>query len=498
MMKTSKCKVLKSTFPDKTDWNAINWHKTGKYVDKLQKRIYHAESIENSRKVRNSQRILTNSNGVLLLAIKRVTQINKGRKTPGIDGFRAISNKKCAELFDTMKNQNIKLHNPKPAYRMYIRKRNGKLCSMGILVIIDRIYQEIIRMALEPQSEVNFEPTSYGFRPKRGCHDAARRIMFNIRSGKWCWVFEGDFKSCFDTISHEFILNKIKSFPLHNLIDKFLKAGYVDNNIFHSTDKGTPQGGSLSPLLANIALNGMEKLLGISYKEYTNKNGYVNYETKGNYRMVRYADDFVIFAKSEEDIKALYDILNPYLEKRGLMLAEDKTKITHISEGFDFLGFNFKQYKAKNGIIHLNKPSKASIKQFKSKVAEKFRLLRGQNVDELIKSLNQIITGTANYWKPTVAKKIFSKMDCYLWTKISKFIRRLHPNKSWKWLMNKYFPFYNDGKHHGKWVLTGPRENEYLKQMSWTPIKRHIMIKHNYSLYDKSKIEYFNNRKFSC
>jgi RNA-directed DNA polymerase len=140
----------------------------------------------------------------------------------------------------------------------------------------------------------------------------------------------------------------------------------------------------------------MEKLLGITYQEYTN-NGYLVYETKGNYRMVRYADDFVIFAKSKEDIEALYDILNPYLEKRGLRLAEDKTKITHISKDFDFLGFNFKQYKTKNGIIHLNKPSKNSIKQFKSKVAEKFKLLRGQNVDELIKSLNPLIIGTANY-----------------------------------------------------------------------------------------------------
>jgi RNA-directed DNA polymerase len=213
LKKTSKSKVLKSTFPDITDWNAINWHKTEKYVDKLQKRIYHAESIGNFRKVRNLQRLLINSNAVLLLTIRRVTQINKGRKTPGIDGFRAISNDKRAELFDTMRSRNIKLHNPKPAYRKYIRKRNDKLRSLGIPVIIDRIYQEIIRMALEPQAEVNFEPISYGFRPKRGCHDAARRIMYNMYNGNWCWVFESDFKSCFDTLSHEFTLNKIKRFP---------------------------------------------------------------------------------------------------------------------------------------------------------------------------------------------------------------------------------------------------------------------------------------------
>ena len=157
MMKNSQNKDFEeSTFSDTTDWTAIKWHKAEKYVDKLQNRIYRAESENNSRKVRNLQRMLLHSNAALLLAIKKVTQTNKGKQTPGIDGFRVLNDKKRAELFDTMKNTNIKLHTPQPAYRKYIKKKNGKLRSLGIPAITDRIIQEIIRMALEPQVEVNF------------------------------------------------------------------------------------------------------------------------------------------------------------------------------------------------------------------------------------------------------------------------------------------------------------------------------------------------------
>ena len=494
---TQENNFLESTLPDIIDWNSINWKNVQKYVDKLQKRIYRAESMKYDWKVKSLQRLLLQSKAVLLLAIKRVTQTNKGRNTPGIDGFRAANDRQRSKLFDLLKTMKIQLHRPKPALRRYIRKKNGKLRSLGIPAIVDRIYQEIVRMVLEPQVEVNFEPTSYGFRPKRGCHDALRRILYNIRGGQWSWVFEGDFKSCFDTLSHDFILNKIKGFPLQNLVDKFLKAGYVNNNLFHNTDEGTPQGGLLSPLLANIALNGMEEVLEISYKE-ANHRGNSYFRTKGKYRMVRYADDFLIFAKSKEDIEAIYDILNPYLEDRGLELADDKTHITHISEGFDFLGFNFRRYRTKDGFIHLSKPSKDSIRQFKSKVAEICNQLRGHNADELVKRLNSLIIGTANYWKASSAKKTFSNMDHYLWFITFKFLQRLHNNKGKRWIKSKYYPPYYDGKHFGNWVLTGPKENNHLIKMSWTPIKIHKMIKHNHSPYDKSKNDYFENRQYSC
>ena len=356
--------------PDTTDWKKIKWNKVNRHVDSLQKRIYRAKKNNNKKKVRDLQRQLIRSNSTLLIAINRVTKINKGKKTPGIDGFVANSNKSRARLFDTLKNEKIKLHRPKPALRKYIPKKNGKMRSLGIPTIKDRIYQEIIRIALEPEFEAIFEPTSYGFRPKRSTHDAIKRIHTNISRGKWCWIYEGDFKSCFDTLNHDFILKQIKGFPLYNLVKRFLEAGYVDNNVFHNTVEGTPQGGLLSPLLANIALHGMENILGISYyRNDTVRNGkpIEDIRTRGKYRMVRYADDFLIFAKSKEDIERIPCLLKPYLEVRGLTLAEDKTFITHISEGFNFLGFEFKQYNYQNGKICLDKPSKDSIKKFKQK-----------------------------------------------------------------------------------------------------------------------------------
>ena len=204
-MNTSENNSSEPALPCTTDWNAINWHKIEKYVNNLQQRIYRAYAMKDYRRTKKLQRMLLNSKAALLIAIKKVTLLNSGRNTPGIDGFKAISTEERAKLFDTMKNMNIKLHKPKPTYRKYIKKKNGKCRSLGIPVIIDRVYQEIMRMALEPQVEVDFESISYGFRPKRGCHDAVSRIMNNLKTGRWNWVFEGDFKSCFDTLSHDFI-----------------------------------------------------------------------------------------------------------------------------------------------------------------------------------------------------------------------------------------------------------------------------------------------------
>ena len=180
-----------------------------------------------------------------------------------------------------------------------------------------------------------------------------------------------------------------------------------------------------------------------------------------------------------------------------MKLAEDKTKITHILEGFDFVGFNFRRYESRKSVIHLVKPSNNSIKSFKSKVAEICKACHGHNVDVLIDRLNPLIRGTTYYWKPSSASKIFSKMDNYIWQKVFKFIKRLHPNKSIKWLIKTYFPIYKENNRINKWILTGPKKGKHLIKMVWTPIKRHEMIKFNHTPYDKFKEEYFNNRNLS-
>jgi RNA-directed DNA polymerase len=484
--------IKKSALPDITDWDSINWSSISQYVEKLQQRIYHAERLGETRKVRGLQRLLIKSQAALLLSIRRVTQINKGKRTAGVDGYKALTPHERVELYNKMKDMDIKCHKPKPAYRTYIEKKNGKLRPLGIPTMKDRIYQNIARLALEPQWESLFEPTSYGFRPKRNCHDAIERIHNTIGNKKQ-WVFEGDFKGCFDNLNHDYILKQINGFPALDVIAKWLKAGFVDNNVFHESEDGTPQGGIISPLLANIALHGLENLLNIRYRKVRNKMK-ITYENRSNFAVTKYADDFVIMCESEEDANDLYNKLKPYLETRGLELAMDKTKITHIDEGFDFLGFNIRKYKTHNGSKVLTKPSKDSIKNAKKKITDKTRQLYGKNVQVLVGTLNPITLGIANYWSLSVAKKVFSEMDSHIWKVQYKFLRRLHPKKSWHWIRQRYFKTDKTGQSKNNWILTDPITNNQLKKMSWTPIIRHVQIKYDYSPFNKYLKKYFEKR----
>ena len=484
----------KSAMPLITDWGQVNWQKINRYVEKLQQRIYHAERAGDKRKVRNLQRMLMNSEAALLVSIRRVTQLNKGKRTAGVDGYKALTPKDRLELFQKIRNMSLSLHKPKPAYRTYIKKKNGKLRPLGIPTITDRVYQNVVRLALEPQWEAKFEPTSYGFRPKRNCHDAIERI-FNTMKGntKREWVFEGDFKGCFDTLNHDFIIRQLEGFPESELIAKWLKAGFVDNKVFNETDEGTPQGGIISPLLANIALHGMEQVLGIKYT-LVRHGEKITYENHTPYMMCRYADDFVIMCKTKQEAEQLYKTLEEYLSCRGLALAEEKTKVTHVSDGFDFLGFNVRKYDTQNGAKLLIKPSKDSIRKFKNTVAGIVRGSYGNNVQSMINRLNPVIIGTANYWCRKVAKETFSAMDNYVWGRIYRYLRRTHPKKGWKWIKRQYFKPDKTGQSMDKWILTDPVTGNQLKKMAWTPIVRHQQVKYNYSPFDANLKEYFDNR----
>jgi RNA-directed DNA polymerase len=428
-----------------------------------------------------------------MVSIKRVTQINKGKKTAGVDGEIALSNEDRIKLFHDLSKLDIEKHNPKPAHRTYIKKKNGKLRPLSIPTLRDRIYQNIIKGALEPQWEARFEPISYGFRPKRGCHDAIARIFLSCCRGNKRWIFEGDFKGCFDNLNHDYIMEQIKEFPYGNLIGKWLKAGYVDNGVFSETESGSGQGNIVSPLLANIALMGMEDILGIKYKP-TKSKGETAYTNVTKYTLVFYADDFVIMCNTEKDAEDVHGLLKPYLEKRGLELSKEKTKVVSIDEGFNFLGFNVRLYQTCQGEKLLIKPSKESIKKSNETISKEIQKLKGNNVSAVIDKLNPIIRGIGNYWSPSVAKQTYSHIDHHIWGCTFIFLKYLHPKKSKTWIIDRYYKPDITGQSKNKWILTDPKEHKQLTKMSWIPIVRHILIKFRAAPYDACLKEYFERR----
>jgi RNA-directed DNA polymerase len=454
-----------------TDWNAIDWRKVDRSVSNLRRRIFRASKEGDHRKVRSLQKLVLRSYANALWSVRRVTQINAGRNTPGVDMLVVKTPKARSELVD-----HIRSYQPwkaQPARRVYIPKGGGRLRPLGIPTVIDRVMQAIVKNALEPYWEARFEPASYGFRPGRGCHDAIVKIFNIARPNKRKkWVLDADIEGAFDSISHERLLEVIGPFPARELIRRWLKAGYVEMGTLHATETGAPQGGVISPLLMNIALHGMEQALGVRY----DKRGQI----KGSRALVRYADDWVVFCESKEDAQEARRQAQKWLLKRGLRLSEDKTRVVHLTEGFDFLGFNIRHYPApktaRSGYKLLIKPSKDSVSNFKDRMRSEWMNLKGHNAMEVLKRLNPIVRGWANYFRIGVSKHTFETLDHWMLARCARHVRSNHPRKGWRWCRQKYWGQLNP-ERADRWVFGDKSTGAYLLKLSWTPIRRHVLVK---------------------
>ena len=458
-----------------TDWKSIDFKKVIYEVKRLQIRIAKAVRARRWGLVKSLQHILTNSFYAKLLAVYRVV-FNKGSKTAGVDNIIWKTEK---QYFNAASSLKIRGYKPLPLRRIYILKKNGKKRPLSIPTLKDRAMQALFKLALEPIAETTADLNSYGFRVFRSCADAIGQcFLCLVRKNNAQWIFEADIKSCFDQISHKWILDNI---PIRkNILNKWLKAGYIEDGKRFSMLKGTPQGGIISPTIMNMVLDGLETELRKSFPAWK--------QTKVNF--IRYADDFVITAPTKDTTETINTIVRGFLKERGLTLSADKTKVSHINEGFDFLSQNIRKY---NGKL-LIKPSKDSIRVFKGKIKEAIRNFRGKPAHALIRKLNPIIRGWSNYHKMVVSKDIFFKLEKYIHNQLWRWAKYNHSGKGKKWIWNRYF---KDGGIFSDSVISKKGLTIYrLYCLNHVPIRRHIKIRGEANPFNPAYDKYFETRKY--
>lgn len=428
-----------------TCWEEIDWQKARAYVKKLQMRIVKAQKRGHYSKVKSLQWLLTHSFYAKALAVKRVTS-NSGKRTSGVDHELWLTPQ---AKFNAISKLNRRGYRPQPLRRHYIPKKNGKMRPLSIPTMTDRAMQTLYKFSLEPIAETYADPNSYGFRIGRSTHDAIEQCFTDLNKGKSPkWILEGDIKGCFDHISHQWLLENI---PMDTqILEKWLKCGYVETQKLFPTDEGTPQGGTISPTLMNMTLDGLERLLHDRLPTRKKVNGKTHFN-KMNF--VRYADDFIITGESPEFLREkVLPIVREFLTERGLQLSEEKTVITHIGEGFDFLGKNIRKY---NGKL-LIKPCKSAVKSFLGKVRDIIKSSKSIKQEILIRRLNPVIRGWVNNQRYVVSSKVFSTVDYEIYKCLWQWAKRRHKKKSRKWIAKKYWHDIDSRQ----WTFSVPYENQ--------------------------------------
>lgn len=470
-------------------WEQLDWPQCERHVRRLQARIVKATREGRWGKVKALQRLLTHSFSGKALAVKRVTE-NQGKRTPGVDGVIWKTPGARHKAIESLRRRG---YQPQPLRRVHIPKANGKLRPLGIPTMKDRAMQALHLLALEPIAETLGDSHSYGFRKGRSTADAIEQCFSVLsRQNHAPWVLEGDIRGCFDYLSHEWMLDQIPTDT--EVLRRWLKAGYVENRTLFPTEAGTPQGGIISPTLANMTLDGLEQLLKAAFRR--RRDGARQYRLKVN--LIRYADDFIITGPTKDVLEnEVRPLVEQFLRDRGLQLSPEKTCITHIEEGFDFLGQNLRKYDGKL----LIKPSKKNTHVFLEKVRTIIQTNATATQEVLIRQLNPVIRGWANYHQSIVAADTFSKVDHVLWQSLWRWAKRRHPNKSSQWVMCKYW--HTIGRRSWTFAVdTGDRTPS--GQIVWlklhyaaeTKIQRHPQIKGTANPFDPRWREYFEDRAF--
>jgi RNA-directed DNA polymerase len=477
---TGKTESLKDTNSLAHQWETIDWYKVENEVNRLQTRIAKATANNNRNMVKRLQYLLTHSFSAKAYAVRKVTT-NQGKKTAGVDKILWLTSSSKMKAVLSLTDRGYRAN---PLKRVYIAKKGkNKKRPLGIPTMYDRAMQTLYALALEPIAETNADTVSFGFRRGRSAKDACEQIFCLLaRKCSPAWVLEGDIKGCFDNINHEWLQSNI---PMDKRIMKrFLKSGFIYEGKLFPTDTGSPQGGAISSLYANMTLDGLEKLIQEKYHRNSIGNITNHYRAKTKVNLVRYADDFIITANSKEIAEELKSLVSEFLKSRGLMLSEEKTMITHIDTGFDFLGWTFRKY---NGKL-IVKPSKNSIKSLINKCST-IILKEGKasTQSDLIRRLNQVLTGWTNYHKHVVASQTFSYVNNTLYLLLQRWAKHRHPNKNNWWRLNRYWHEKN-GK---PWVFT---TDEYsLINLRRIHIVRHPKIQISKTPFLDS--DYFTKRK---
>ena len=459
------------------EWGAIKWRHVERQVRRLQARIAQAEKKGKRGKVTALQRLLAHSYFAKLWAVRRVV-VNKGKRSPGVDG---VLWKTPEEKWLAARSLRARGYTPRPLRRIYIPKKNGKLRPLSIPTMTDRAMQALYLLALNPVAEVRADPNSYGFRPYRSTADALGQCFCVFaKKNSARVVFDADIKSCFDRISHKWLLANV---PMDKaILRKWLAAGYVEATVLYPTEEGTPQGGIISPVLANLTLDGLER---VAHAAAPGRLG------RSQVNVVRYADDFLITARTPELLnETIIPAVKTFLAERGLELSEEKSKITDIETGFDFLGANIRKY---NGTL-LMKPSRASVKGFLGSIRRTIRAHAGGTLRELIRLLNPRIRGWANYYRNIVSSRVFTAVDSAIFDAMVRWMRRQHPRKGLEWLRKRYFR----SVEHNHWIITAStwRADSSVSYVdlfraSTVSIRRHVKVQQAATAFDPAYRDYF-------